>query len=272
MLVDSHVHFAEFDPGDVPALLERAASAGVSGFVAVGGDERVNRVCLDLCRRYPAMVAAVGYDREQDPARVDLALLEEQLKDPACAAVGEIGLDYHYGLTRKQEQRRMFDRMLAIAWESRLPVVVHSREAEEDTLAALQPFAGRYREEHRLPGVLHCFTGSSAFMEKLVELGFLISFSGIVTFPNADEVRDTAAAVPEGSLLVETDAPLLAPQPVRGKRNEPAFLRYVAQSLAAVRRCTLEAIAEITTCNAVRLFGRRLVKNREAECGTGEPR
>jgi len=258
MLVDSHVHFAEFEPGEIPALLERAASAGVRGFVAVGGDERANRACLDLCTRYPAMVAAVGYDRGQDPDRVDLVLLREQLKDPACAAVGEIGLDYHYGLMQKQPQRRMFDCMLGLAWESLLPVVVHSREAEGDTLAALQSFSARYLEEHRLPGVLHCFTGSPAFMEKLVEMGFMISFSGIVTFPGAEGVRNVAAAVSGESLLLETDAPRLAPRPVRGKRNEPAFLRYVARALAAIRYCSAAEIAGITTHNAVRLFGRRL--------------
>jgi len=255
MLVDTHVHFAEYDSGEIPELIARARDAGVDRYVAVGGDSESNRVCLSLARQWGKwMVCAVGFDRNQAPGDVDMAALHDMLADPACAAVGETGLDYHYGRDRAAEQRRLLDTMLQAAQEAGLPVVVHSREAEADTLAALRPFAEEYRTRGRLPGVLHCFTGTRKFMEELVQMGFFISFSGIVTFRSAQDLRLTAAAVPAENLLLETDSPLLAPEPLRGHRNEPAFLPRIAEAVAAARDSDVSTVAEQTTANALRLF------------------
>lgn len=255
MLADTHVHFGEFAPDEIGALLERAKAAGVERFVAVGGNAQSNRRCQSLAGQHPGiMVAAVGYDRDQSPQAASREALEEILSSPGIAAVGEIGLDYYYGAERKASQRKLFDAMLEIAQDHRLPVVVHSREAEADTLAALRDFAAQCRRTARLPGVLHCFTGSTRFMEKLLEMGFFISFSGIVTFPSATSLRQVVPLVPDDYLLIETDAPLLAPQPVRGRRNEPAYLTHIADCVAELRQVSREAIAEITSCNAQRLF------------------
>jgi TatD DNase family protein len=223
---------------------------------AIGGSEEANALAVSLAERYPDRIrAAVGYDRDEAEGSPLIAALEAVLRRPGVGAVGETGLDYHYGKDTASAQRTLFAAMLAVAGDHRLPVVVHSREADEDTLRMLREHAAGRRADPDRIGVLHCFTGDDAFADALLEIGFFISFSGIVTFPGAAALRDVARRVPLHRLLIETDAPYLAPPPHRGKRNEPAYVVRVAEVLAEVRGIGVPEVAAATHRNASRLFG-----------------
>jgi TatD DNase family protein len=270
MFFDTHVHFHETDgERGIDDLVSRAAAAGVDRLVAVGGDCPMNRLAVEAARRYPESVwPAIGFDRDQPAALAmesgGVTTGMERLSDNVgalrkqgmtVAALGEMGLDYHYSADTADAQKALFEAQLRLAEDFELPVVVHSREADEDTLRLLEPFAERCREANRSPGVLHCFTGSGDFARELLALGLYISFSGIVTFRNADPLREVASGVPADRILIETDTPFLAPVPHRGKRNEPAFVADVAVCLSEIRETTVEEIARITTDNARALFG-----------------
>lgn len=248
MYTDSHVHFDAFrGPGELEAALDRARDAGVTRMIAVGGNDETNEFALSVAERYPAQISAViGCDRDEAGADHDLAAFRERLRRPGVVGVGEVGLDYHYHPETAAAQRKLFGEMLAAAREHHLPVAVHSREADDDTLALLREYGAR--------GVLHCFTGSPAFAERLLDLGLMIGFSGILTFKNAGPLRDVAARAPEDRLLIETDTPYLAPEPFRGKPNEPALVAHVAAALAKIRNDSPEHIAHSTSHNAERLF------------------
>jgi len=204
-----------------------------------------------------AACLSAGLTRDAAHAIAELAreIRELSAAGVKVAGVGETGLDFHYSPETRERQIDLFERQLALARELTMPVVVHSRDAEQETLAALR----KHREAWTGPagriGVLHCFTGSPGFAAQLIELDFHISFSGIVTFKNAGQLRDVARTVPDDRLLIETDTPYLAPEPHRGKRNEPAYLRHVAETIASVRDRVSEDIARITADNARRLFG-----------------
>ncbi len=270
---DSHVHFETLDgKHGISELIKRAGQAGVTRIIAVGGSPVLNRHAIAAARRFPGTVsAAIGWDRcqamekkRQKYARDNGAMtaLWQRMLDRCgkleirVAALGEIGLDYYYNAGTKPAQFRMMRSLLAAARALRLPVIVHSREAEADTLALL--------EEHRRlwngasessPGVIHCFTGTAKFARRLLEMDYMLGFSGIVTFANADPLRRVAQTVPATRLLVETDTPYLAPAPYRGKRNEPAMLPAVLQRLAEVRGESTEKLAAVTRANAFKLFG-----------------
>ena len=251
---DSHLHFDSYDEaGDLDNVVGRARDAGVRNMVAIGGTPGSNTRALSIAGRYDGIWAAVGYDRDEAGGHPDLATLGKQAISEQVVAVGETGLDYHYSGDTAAEQRKLFASMLETAADAGLPVVVHSRNADEDTLSLLREFSEHGHSE--CMGVLHCFTGTMAFAEALLEMGMMISFSGIITFKKADELRSIAAAVPEDRILIETDAPYLAPVPYRGKRNEPALIVHVAEELARVRHTDLPRIADVTTQNAIRLFG-----------------
>jgi TatD DNase family protein len=222
--------------------------------MAIGGSGDANRRAVRLARTHDALWAAAGYDRDEAPAHPSLAQLEELLAEDRVTAIGEIGLDYHYHPETRKEQVALFDAQLEMAVRRNVPVVVHSRKADQDTLDLLENFTGAWRDTMCPPGVLHCFAGTPEFAEKLLELGMMISFSGIVTFRNADAVRQAAAITPDDRLMVETDSPYLSPEPYRGKTNEPARVVHVGAALAEIRRCAACRIADITTCNAIRLF------------------
>jgi len=269
-LVDSHIHIERVDAvGGLDAMLERARRVGVVMAVAVGGSEALNAAAEAAVRHAPDLLAAaIGYDRDQaaamagTPAAGELAVhgLRERLAalseaGPGSVAIGEIGLDYHYAAASAAAQRRLFAAQLALARDLRLPVIIHSREADADTLAALRDHVLAWPGDPDRIGVLHCFTGDRAMARELLDLGLYISFSGIVTFRNAASLRAVAVDVPEDRLLIETDSPFLAPVPVRGRQNEPAFVRHVADCLAAVRGVASEALADRTCANACRLFG-----------------
>jgi len=245
-VTDSHAHL---DACDEPAatLVERARAAGVTRIVTVGTGIDSSRAALALAEAHDHVYAALGIDPHRaagpDVARVDE--LRELLSHPKAVAVGETGLDTVRRFASALEQRRLFDEQLALAAELELPVVVHSREAEQETADALEPFRGRV--------ILHCFS-SPGLLPVALDRGYYVSFAGNVTYPKAAELREAAAAVPDDRILVETDSPYLAPQPVRGSRNEPAQVVHTVAAIAAVRGETPERIAVLTHANATRAF------------------
>lgn len=258
-LVDTHVHFDVFRLKDeINAVLERARAACVRRFIAIGGAADANLCAADCAAQWPTEISfAAGYDRYLATEARDLAVLEKILAQPGAVAVGEIGLDYHYSPETREAQRGLFAQMLALARARRLPVVVHSREAEDDTLAMLKEHAAAWPGDPARLGVLHCFTGGPEFAQRVLDTGLFVSFSGITSFRNADSIREAVKLVPAERLLVETDSPYLAPIPHRGKRNEPAFVADVARAVAAARGAALEDIARQTTINAELLFNIR---------------
>jgi TatD DNase family protein len=249
-LIDSHVHLDshKFD-GDREAAVERAREAGVAAILNASGDLASSRAAVALAERYDFIYAAVGV-HPHDARTVTPAVLDElraMAPHPKVVAIGEIGLDYYRDLSPRPVQRRALADQLALAAELGLPVVVHSREALDDVLAALQGWEGT--------GVLHSYSGGPERLEEVLELGFSIGISGPVTFPKAERLRAVAAVVPLERLLVETDCPYLTPVPYRGRRNEPAHVRYVAEAVARARGMEAEPLARAAADNARRLFG-----------------
>jgi TatD DNase family protein len=252
-LIDSHCHLddAQFDP-DRDAVIERARAAGVDTLVAIGtgGGPADLEVATRLADRYAGMYATVGV-HPHDAAKAapeTFDRLRDLLSHPKVLAVGEIGLDYHYDFSPRETQREVFARQLAIAHDARKPVVIHTREAWADTMDIL-------REAHAGRGIVHCFSGGPEEAEQVLQMGFHISFSGVVTFPKALDIQAAARMVPSDRLLIETDAPYLAPVPNRGKRNEPAFVLENARKLAELRGVAVEEIAAVTAENFRALFG-----------------
>jgi TatD DNase family protein len=248
-LADSHCHLDDrkFDH-DREAVIERALAAGVELMLAVGtGDGPPDLESgIRLAERYPFIHASVGvhpHDAGKATAGT-MRRVRELARHPKVAAIGEIGLDYHYDFSPRERQRAVFEEQLAIAREAGKPVIIHTREAWEDTMRLLGP--GQ-------PGIMHCFSGGPEQARLCLGLGFHLSFAGIVTYPKALNVREAAKITPLDRLLVETDCPYLAPVPHRGKRNEPAYVVETARQIAALRGCSLEELAQATTANFRRL-------------------
>ena len=234
-LFDTHAHF-EGTPEETRAAVERARAAGVTRIMAVGGSESLNAGTAGFEFR------AIGWDRDQAGRELP------ELDYAGVSAVGEIGLDYHYSPETRGAQRELFARQLELAARLSLPVVIHTREADDDTLGLLREIPSR--------GIIHCFTGSPPFCRALLDLGFYVSISGIVTFRAADNVRESALVVPDDRILVETDSPFLAPVPMRGSANEPAYVVHTAKFLADLRSTPLDDFAALTTRNALAVLSR----------------
>lgn len=266
MLIDTHCHldFERFD-ADRTAVVARALAAGVQRIIVPGIDLENCPAVLAVAARFPSVLAAVGIHPNSSAGwQTDwLDQIRAWAADEHVVAIGEIGLDYYWDLAPQKMQQQAFAAQLALAAELDLPVIVHNREASADVLRLLagSPLAGRLRA-----GVLHSFSGTWAAAEQALALGFYLGFTGPVTFKKADELRDVLVRMPLERLLVETDAPFLAPHPHRGKRNEPAYVALVAERIAAVRGLPVAEVAEITSANAIRLFGEQLVV-REAHDG-----
>jgi TatD DNase family protein len=258
-MIDSHCHIAgqEF-AGDLEAVVARARAAGLDGALTIlaADDDAELRQAAEVQRLWPAVRFSIGVHPhaarkyaaapEGAAAAVDAAI-EAQ---PATRAVGEIGLDYHYDFAPRDAQHAVFRAQIALARRRGLPVVIHTREAEDDTIAILREEGGG-----TLRGVLHCFTGTPALARRAIDdLGFYVSLAGIVTFPKAAELRETARLVPLDRLLTETDSPFLAPVPHRGQRNEPALVAAVVAALAADRGIPAADLAARTTDNYRALF------------------
>jgi TatD DNase family protein len=254
-LTDSHCHLDdEKFAKDFDDVLARARSAGVGRIIAVGtleGIEGARRV-LQIARDHDWIRGVAGLHPHEARLLDDdlLERLEEIARQPEIVAVGETGLDFHYDFSPRENQRSAFRELLRMARRVGKPVVIHTREAAEETLGILDEEKG-----WELGGVVHCFSGSLDMAREVLSKGFYISFTGVITFPHAHKVRDVLAAVPTERVLIETDAPYLAPVPHRGKRNEPAHVRLVAAEYARVRNLSEEDVRRITSLNAARLFG-----------------
>lgn len=238
---------------DRAEVLRRAAEAGVSWLIDVGADMASSRQAVALSEREPMVWAAVGV-HPHDAATLTAAALAELRALAAGArvvAIGETGLDYYRNLAPHSEQRRAFEAQLGLALELGLPVIVHSREAREDTLSILRAA----RRGGRLRGVLHCFSGDVEFAQEAVGLGLYIGIDGPVTYPRATMLAEVVRQVPLERLLLETDSPYLAPQARRGRRNEPAFLPLVAERVAELRGLSAAEVGRVTSANACALFG-----------------
>ena len=242
-LVDSHCHLDDekFD-SDRAQVIERALAAGVELMLAIGTGGALD-VAIRQAERYPFIYATIGvHPHDASKATPEtFTQLRDLAAHPKVLAIGEIGLDYHYDFSPRDVQRSVFERQLEIAASAHKPIVIHTREAWEDTMAQVLSLPDG--------GIMHCFTGDSAQARQALDLGFHLSFGGVLTFPKAESVREAARIAPDDRLLVETDCPYLAPVPHRGKRNEPAFVVETARRLAQVRGVTPEAIAACTTRN-----------------------
>ncbi|MEI7436938.1 MAG: TatD family hydrolase [bacterium] len=256
--VDTHMHIASLarEGREAEGVVMRAVNAGVTHMLTVGHDPAANAVCLESAGRWPErMRAAIGYDRSciASPAPDDLLRESFALHRNLIVAVGEVGLDYARSRDDARAQRTLLEGQCALAREVRLPVIIHTRDADEDTLAMLRDHAAAAGLKDRV-GVIHCFTGDSVFAGRLLDLGFAISLSGIVTFRNAERLRGVARYIPAERLLLETDAPYLAPEPHRGEVNEPALLPVVGACVARERGTSIAVLAAQTAANAARLF------------------
>ncbi|MFC3162456.1 TatD family hydrolase [Ciceribacter thiooxidans] len=255
MLIDTHCHldFPDFDE-ERDALVARAHAAGVGRMVTISTRVRKLDTLLAITDRNPSVFCSVGThpnnaNEELDVTADDLVRLAEH---PKVVAIGECGLDYFYDTQTPEDQKTGFLRHIEAARRTQLPLVIHSRSADDDMAAILRQETGK----GAFPFILHCFSSGEALARTGVELGGYVSFSGILTFPKSTELRDIARDVPLDRLLVETDAPYLAPKPWRGKRNEPSYVVNTAEVLAETKGVSFEEIARITTENALRVFSK----------------
>lgn len=250
-MVDTHCHLTDPRLGDhLEAVLARAREAGVSRMITIATSVADAQACVSLCEHRPNVRCAVGvhpnYVAEEDFAQVPL--LRGLQASPSVVAIGEIGLDYHYGVEQKNRQAEFFAAQLQIAAEFDRAVVIHCREALEDTLSILTAFP-------TVKCVFHCFTGSVAGAKKILDAGHLVGFTGPITFKKSDELREAVRLTPIDRLLVETDAPYLSPEPMRKQKvNEPALVMHVAGTVARVKGLSIEEVDQRTTENAIRFF------------------
>jgi TatD DNase family protein len=253
--IDSHTHLEHEYPFTVDEYLANARAQGVRQFVTIGTRPESLRKLKEYADRHVDVYFTVGIHpheaKDFNPA-VERTM-DELRAHPKCVAVGEIGLDYHYDHSPRETQRAALERQLELALKWRKPVVIHAREAEDDLLERLSAYA-RGCELAQGPGVIHCFSGTRRFAEECLKIGFLISFSGIVTFKKADDLRAIARDVPLERILIETDAPFLAPIPYRGKTNQSAYLIETAKAVAAAKGVSLEALSSATVANSRRFF------------------
>lgn len=253
MLIDTHAHLnADAFNDDLEDVLKRAKDAGVSNIVVVGFNRPTIEKAMELVNTYDHIYGCIGWHPVDaiDCRDKDLAWIEELANHPKIVAIGETGLDYYWDKSPKEIQQEIFRKQIQLAKKRKLPIVIHNREATEDVLTVL-------REEHaeEVGGIMHCFSGNIEQAQIALELNFYISLGGPVTFKNAKEPKEVAKLVPIDKLLIETNCPYLAPHPFRGKRNEPAYVKLVAEQIALLRDMTFEEIAEATTRNARKVFG-----------------
>jgi len=252
MLIDTHAHLQmnKYDR-DRDAVIARTIESGIECIINASFDLPSSRQAVKLAEEYENLYAAVGV-HPHDAKTLDdgtLDILRELSKHPKVVAIGEMGLDYYRDLSPRSVQKSAFGKQLRLAVEVDLPVIIHNRDAHDDTMAILK------QHGDQINGVMHCFSGDIGFADKCIRMGLHISFAGPVTYPKSHQLRDVAAYVPQDRFFVETDCPYLTPQFKRGKRNEPSYVKAVAKKIAEVRRVAFPEIARITTSNARTFFG-----------------
>jgi TatD DNase family protein len=251
-LIDTHCHLdMDSYQEDLDLVLERAARAGISSIITIGIDLESSRQAIDIATQHKSVYATIGihpHDAKQ-ASEDDLTRLAEMAGHEKVVGYGEIGLDYAKLYSPKKRQKEIFHQQLSLAKRLELPVIIHDRDAHEDTLNILQEHAPFPRG-----GILHCFSGDLDFAKKILDLNFYISIPGIVTFKNAKALQEVAKKIPLESMLLETDGPFLAPVPFRGKRNEPAYLRHTAERISELRLMAIEELAMVTSTNACNIF------------------
>ncbi|MBN1795469.1 MAG: TatD family hydrolase [Sedimentisphaerales bacterium] len=257
-LIDTHAHLA-FKPfvDEAGAVLDRSIEAGVTGWITVGTDLEENRKSIELAEEYDNLYAAIGFHPHiaKDITEDDLAELEKLAQNEKVVALGEMGLDFHYNFSGQPAQKELFARQLEIAKKLNLPVIIHNREAFEETMRILDE-CGRGMEKI----VFHCFGGNAEQAKVIIDKGWYISFTGVVTFKNAHTAREAAKATPLDRLMLETDCPYMSPEPVRKQKvNEPALMVHTAKFLAELKGVSFSEFADITTRNAKSFFGIRAI-------------
>lgn len=264
MLFDTHAHLDDdkfdIDREDIIAYIK---DEGVSCLVNIGADMESSRTSVSLAEEHDFIYAAVGVHPYDAPELTDddLEELRRLSKNEKVVAIGEIGLDYHFPDTDKEGQKEGFRKQIALAKELSLPYVVHDRDSHQDCYDII-------KESGYFNGVMHCFSGSSEFAKQMTDLGFYISFAGTVTFKNAKKVKEAALTVPMDRILIETDCPYLSPEPHRGKRNNPANVRFVAEMIAEIKGIPFEEVCKITMENGKRFFG---IEKSDAFMNDGNP-
>lgn len=252
LLFDTHVHLnAEQYKEDIEEVIERAQEAGVENMVVVGFDRPTIEKALELIEKYDFLYASVGWHPVDaiDMKEEDLTWLEELAGHPKVVALGEMGLDYHWDKSPKDIQKEVFRQQIQLAKKVKLPIIIHNREATQDIVEILKEEGAE-----EVGGIMHCFSGSVETARECIDMNFYISLGGPVTFKNAKKPKEVAADIPLDKLLIETDCPYLAPHPYRGKRNEPAYVKLVAEQIAELKGIDYEEIAQATTENARKLF------------------
>ena len=252
MLIDTHCHldFKDFD-SDRDDVLKRAAAQGVRYIINVGSSLEGSRRSLSLADKYESVFASLGIHPHEAPSANEEAIseLRHMARHKKVVAIGEVGLDYYKSESPKESQKSAFRKFIRLAIELDLPLIIHNREANSDMLSILADESGG-----KIRGVMHCFSGDSGFLAQSLAMGLLVSFTCNVTFKNAANLRMAAAEAPLEKLLLETDAPFLAPQTFRGERNEPSYLKYLAEEIAKVKNISEEKVAKVTSENASEFF------------------
>ena len=253
MLIDTHVHLnADQYDDDLEEVIQRAGEAGIEKMVVVGFDRKTIERTMDLIEKYGNVYGVIGWHPVDaiDCTGEDLEWIESLSVHPKIVGIGETGLDYHWDKSPQDVQKELFKKQIALAKKVKLPVIIHNREATRDCIEILKSEGA-----HETGGIMHAFSGNESDADTVIDMNFHVSLGGPVTFKNAQEPKDIAVHVPIERLLVETDAPFLTPHPYRGKRNEPAYVKLVAEKIAELRGMSYEDLAAQTTRNAEALFG-----------------
>lgn len=253
MLFDTHAHLnaVQYEE-DLQTVIQRARDEGVSHIVVVGFDRDTIHRAMELTETYDFIYAAVGWHPVDaiDMTDHDLDWIKELASHPKVVAIGEMGLDYYWDKSPKDVQKEVFRKQIALAKEVKLPIIIHNREATADIVEILKE-----ENAQEVGGIMHCFSGSLEVAKQCMEMDFYISFGGPVTFKNAKKPKEVAREIPLDRLLIETDCPYLTPHPYRGKRNEPSYVKFVAEQLAEIKGISFEEVSRVTTENALKIFG-----------------
>lgn len=252
MYIDTHVHLnADQYEDDFEDVIARALGAGVSKMIVVGFDRKTINRAMELTELYPFIYAVVGWHPVDaiDCTEEDLKWIESLAAHPKVVGIGETGLDYHWDKSPRDIQQKVFRKQIQLAKKVDLPIIIHNREATADVVRILKE-----EDAEKVGGIMHCFGGSVETAKECIAMNFMISLGGPVTFKNAKMPKEVAAEIPLDKLLIETDAPFLAPHPFRGKRNEPVYVTLVAEEIARLKELSVDEVAKATTANALKIF------------------